>query len=240
MSYTYKMFEKELTFGNHVSYHFIYNYFDTLSPSNSKLYQYEKELKEKINPFIDLKGFQNAITTPNTTIKEDAYFHVGMFQKQINKSVKDFFKINTDVYIMYFTKKIKDVVKETEFKCGYPLNVFLNSIEHKFKREAIELVDLFSEESSNYIIANNFYQDGSINHDEINVEIIPKYSKENYFSLKNKLLNTFSLKKDVFDLYDKKFENYIKSDFHYHVKIKLKDSNPTVKFYRTFPFNPYT
>jgi len=65
------------------------------------------------------------------------------------------------------------------------------------------------------------------------------YIKGDPYQLKDKLLKRYNLKKDIFDLYDKKFETYERSDFHYHVKIKLNDNKTTVKFYRTYPHNPY-
>lgn len=238
MNYTYKMFEKELTKGRHVSYHFIYPYFDTLSPKNSKLYQYEKELKETVTQHFDLVGFQNALTTPNTTLKEDACFHVGMHKKFIDDETRKFFHIKSDFPMVYFTKKIKNAAKRSPYKCGYTYEV-LKKIKHPLEDKAVELMDLFSEETSQPIFASHFMENGKIVEDEMNFEIIPHYTKENYFSIKNKLIKNFDVREEVLNLYDKKFANYKGTDFHYHVKIKLKPSGTTVKFYRTFPINPY-
>lgn len=242
MIHTYKMFEKELTQGNHVSYHFMYKYFDTISPKNSKLYLYERELKNTVTKYCDLNGFQNALTTPNTTLNEDACFHVGIHKRFIDANIKDFFKIKTNLPLIYFTKKVKEATKESMFKCGYTLTT-LKELNHSLESSAIETLNLFKDETSQPIFASYFTKEGKIIEDEMNVEIIPKYSKENYFSIKQKILKNFQVKKEILDLYDKKFVDYHQNDFHYHVKIKLKkEGNCTVKFYRTYPFwtkNPY-
>ena len=40
--------------------------------------------------------------------------------------------------------------------------------------------------------------------------------------------------------YDKMFDNYTIFDFCWHTKIKLyNDKKPVVKFYRTYPHNPF-
>lgn len=232
------MFEKEITKGNHVSYHFIYPYFDTISPKNSKLYQYEKQLKETVTNYFDLNGFQNALTTPNTTLKEDACFHIGMHKKFIGDEVRKFFKIKSNFPTVYFTKKIKDATKESSYKCGYTLEV-LKTLNHPLENDSIELMKLFEAETSQAIFASHFNPNGEIVENEMNFEIIPHYTKENYFSIKNKLIENFNVRKEILDLYDKKFANYKGTDFHYHVKIKLKPTETSVKFYRTFPINPY-
>lgn len=238
MIHTYKMFEKELTFGNHVSYHFIYDYFDIVSPKNSKLYQYEKQLKETVTDHFDLVGFQNAITTPNTTLNDDAYFHVAMYRRFMDDETKNFFHINSKFPITYFTKKINDATKPSPYKCGYVYEV-LKYLRHPLESKIIELMNFFKEETSHPIFASHFKENGELIENEMNLEIMPHYTKENFFSLKKKLIENFDVKKEVLDLYDKKFANYNEKDFHYHLKIKLKSDVTTIKFYRTFPINPY-
>jgi len=238
MKHTYKMFEKELTHGNHVSYHFAYEYFETISPKNSKLYLYEKELKESVTRYFDIRGLQAAITTPNTTLNEDACFHIGTYHRFIDNVVRKYFHIKSDFPIVYFTKKIKDAAVESPYKCGYTYDVF-KTLNHPMEKDGIRLMNLFDAECAKPIFASHFTKTGEMMEDEMNFEIIPHYTKENYFLLKRKLLDNFSLRKNVFDLYDRKFESYVANDFHYHVKIKLKSTGNTVKFYRTFPTNPY-
>lgn len=237
MSYSYYIFEKELTKGNHVSYHFVYDYFRPLSPINSKVYFYEKYLFENISSQIDLNGFQNALTVPNTT-SDGAYIHIGMHKKFIDSEVKNLFKIKVDFPIIYFTKPLNDALKISKHKCGYYPS-YLKSLNHKFEAQSLDLMDEFREETQHFILASYFDENGYVIQDEMNVEILPKYSKDNYFRLKDKLLKKYNLKPGIFELYDKKFENYKKDDFHYHVKIKLTDIKTTVKFYRTYPHNPY-
>lgn len=237
MSYSYYIFEKELTKGNHVSYHFVYDYFRPLSPTNSKLYQYEKFLFENISSKVDLNGFQNALTVPNTT-SDGAYLHIGMHKKNIGPEIKNLFKIKVNFPIIYFTKPLDDALKISKFKCGYHPSQ-LKQLNHKFEEESLNLMNEFKDETQHFILASYFDANGHVIHDEMNVEILPKYGKNNYFQLKDKLLKKYDLKPGIFDLYDKKFKNYEKNDFHYHVKIKLIDDKTTIKFYRTYPHNPY-
>ena len=77
---------------------------------------------------------------------------------------------------------------------------------------------------------------------ELNVfsEIIPYQNKENYFNIKDILLNDFSVVPDKIGRYDKMFDNYVINNFCWHTKIKLfSDREPLVKFYRTYPHNPF-
>jgi len=240
MNYSYKMFEKEITKGNHVSYHFAYEYFDTLSPSNSKLYNYEKQLKENVTNHFDLVGFQNALTTPNTTVKGDAHFHVGIYKKMIDDNVKKFFHLKSNFLMVYFTKKVSNATKPSPYKCGYTHEV-LRTLKNPFESEGLKLLELFEKETCHPIFASNFNIDGNPEDDELNFEIKPFYSTENYFSLKKKILDNFDVRKEILDLYDKKFINYKPTDFHFHFKIKFSKKDPVVKFYRTFPppTNPY-
>ena len=238
MSHLYKMFEKELTHGNHVSYHFFYNYFDTISPKNSKLYQYEKQLKETVTNYFDLVGFQNTITSPNTTLRDDASFNVAMYTRFIDDETKKFFHINSKFPITYFAKKVNDSIKPSPYKCGYVYET-LKYLKHPLEDKIIEFMDFFKEETSHPIFASHFDENGESIEDEMNLEIMPHYTRENFLSLKKKLIENFDVKKEVLDLYDKKLLNYKETDFHYHLKIKLKSNKTIIKFYRTYPINPY-
>lgn len=236
------MFEKELTHGNHVSYHFIYDYFDTVSPENSKLYLLEKKLRDSVTyNGMDLRGYGNAITPANTTSPNEDVFHIGCYYKAIGPEIQDFFKIKADFQVLYFSKKIDKATEESSFKCGYTPDHFFKEMNFsKWKEEAYKVVQTFEENAHHIILASHFNADGSVNEKELNVEIIPEYSKNNYYWLKENLLKNFDLRKEVFDLYDKKFEGYYLEKFHFHAKIKYTDAGVTVKFYRTWPFNPYT
>lgn len=43
----------------------------------------------------------------------------------------------------------------------------------------------------------------------------------------------------ILNLYNKLFSNYHINHFSWHIKIKLKEDIHCVKFYRTYPNNPY-
>ena len=74
----------------------------------------------------------------------------------------------------------------------------------------------------------------------INIEIIPYQNKENYFKIKNILLDDYAVVPQKIGRYDKMFMNYTIYDFCWHTKIKLfSDREPLVKFYRTYPHNPF-
>ena len=90
------------------------------------------------------------------------------------------------------------------------------------------------------ILAGDFTKRGRFIDDSINVEIIPHQSKENYFIMRDILSNDYCIVDKKMERYDKMFINYKIRDFCWHTKIKLfNDREPLVKFYRTYPHNPY-
>ena len=90
------------------------------------------------------------------------------------------------------------------------------------------------------ILAGDFDKDGNFIDETINIEIIPYQNKENYFKIKNILLDDYSVVPQKIGRYDKMFTNYMIHDFCWHTKIKLfSDREPLVKFYRTYPHNPF-
>ena len=90
------------------------------------------------------------------------------------------------------------------------------------------------------ILAGDFDKDGNFIDETINIEIIPYQNKENYFNIKDILLNDFSVVPDKIGRYDKMFDNYVINNFCWLTKIKLfSDREPLVKFYRTYPHNPF-
>ena len=82
-----------------------------------------------------------------------------------------------------------------------------------------------------------FTQDGEIKNKDINIEIIPEW--KNHKEICEILENNFKLPK--LDYYKESFNDYNKKDFAWHIKIKLFRyiKTPIVKFYKTFPNNPY-
>ena len=90
------------------------------------------------------------------------------------------------------------------------------------------------------ILAGDFDKDGNFIDETINIEIIPYQNKENYFKIKNILLDDYAVIPQKIGRYDKMFTNYTIYDFCWHTKIKLfSDREPLVKFYRTYPHNPF-
>lgn len=239
--YRYCMFEKEITRNKFVSCHFIYDCFDTVSPENSPLYHLEKQLKDNVTlAGMDTHGYAIAVTPGNTTSPRENMFHLGSYLKVIDQDVLHFFKMPVDFEVLYFSKKVKNATLESDFKCGYTPEVFFNELNFpKWKAEAEKFVETFQENAHHIIFASHFNSDGSINDKELNLEIVPEYSLENYHWLKQKLIENYDLQEGIFDLYDKKFENYTPEKFHFHVKVKHTDVGVTVKFYRTWPYNPY-
>lgn len=239
--YQYCMFEKEITNNRMVSNHFIYDYFDTVSPENSKLYILEKQLKESVTlAGMDTRGFAIAITPGNTTSPNEDMFHIGSHIKKIDDNVMDFFKLKANFEVLYFSKKVKNATQESDFKCGYTPETFFNQLNFsKWKSETENFLEAFQENAHHIIVASHFNPDGSNNEKELNLEIVPEYSLDNYQWLKTKLLAMYDIREGMFDLYDKKFVNYTPEKFHFHVKVKYTDAGVAVKFYRTWPYNPY-
>ena len=57
---------------------------------------------------------------------------------------------------------------------------------------------------------------------------------------KDLLIKNYNVIEDKISRYDKMFDNYEIFDFCWHTKIKLYiDREPVVKFYRTYPHNPF-
>ena len=66
---------------------------------------------------------------------------------------------------------------------------------------------------------------------------MPIQSKEVYFKIREILISMFNI--DNFDSCDKLFDNYYIEKFHFHVKIKYSVNGLVVKFYNTYPVNPF-
>ena len=83
-------------------------------------------------------------------------------------------------------------------------------------------------------------KEGNFIDETINVEIIPYQNRDNYFIVKDLLLENYNVIEDKISRYDKMFDNYEIFDFCWHTKIKLyTNREPVVKFYRTYPHNPF-
>lgn len=234
----YKLFEKEITSGNHASYHFCVDKFDITKNHfhpKSKQYAIEKELS---NIDIDLSPYECNITSSTTTSVGD-YFHVSYLRKSpyefLTKEVLDYFKINVDFPVLYFTRKIP---YEKNFKCGFYLKTF-KTFKSKFFNETVKIISLFDGLYYDVYTAGDFTFDGKFIDKSINIEIFPIQSKNNYYSIKKILLNNFDIEEKKINLYDKKFVDYSADKFFFYIKIKLTENGTIVKFYRTYPDNPF-
>lgn len=231
------MFEKELTCGNHVSYHFCVDEFGDNFHQKSKLKKIENQLLN-ICSELNLSKYECNITASNTISNGD-YFHISYLNKgpneYLDKNTLNCFDINVNFPVLYFTRKIPF---ENNFKCGFYLNTY-KSFKSKFFGEVLKTIKHFRGIYYDIFLAGDFNKDGNFIDESINIEIFPHQTKENYYSIKKILLEFFNIDRKKIDLYDKKFKNYKSSDFFFHIKIKLLTDKTIVKFYRTYPHNPF-
>jgi len=231
----YKMFEKEITEGNHVSYHFCVDKFGNNFHPKSKHSIVEKSLSY-ID--IDLSKYECNITTSNTTSFGD-YFHISYLKRRpdqfLSEEVLKYFNISTKFPVLYFTRKLPF---EDNYKCGFYLNVY-KTFKSKFFKDTIKTLKHFSGLYHDVFFAGDFDINGNFIDKSINIEIFPLQTKDNFYKIKNILLNNFDVVESKLNLYDNKFSNYTEDNFFFHIKIKLSDQKPIVKFYRTYPHNPY-
>lgn len=230
------MFEREITSGNHVSYHFCVDKFENNFHPKSKLFLIEKHLSH-VN--IDLSRYECNITTSNTTSSGD-YFHIsylrkGSSQLYLSREVLEYFDININFPALYFTRKLP---YESNYKCGFYLNTY-KTFRSKFFDRVVKTISLFKGLYYDVFLAGDFNCDGKFIDESINIEIFPIPTKENFYAMKNILLDNFKVDKKKIDIYDNKFKNYTDNQFYFHIKIKFTENNEIVKFYRTYPNNPF-
>ena len=98
-------------------------------------------------------------------------------------------------------------------------------------------IKLFKGNFIDIILASDFTQSGEISNKDINIEIIPNIN--NYKKIGDILQKNFELPK--LEYYEDSFNDYNEKDFAWHIKIKLFRyiKKPLVKFYKTYPNNPY-
>ena len=211
----YKMFERELTQGGSYQYHTCVD----------KLDEYD----------IDLYDYEINITPKNETSPHD-YIHVSCLKKGVDKfirkSVLDYFNIPVDFPVVYFTRKIPFT---SEFKCGFYLNTYkkFNSI---YFDQTIRTIKLFKGLYNDVFLAGDFNEHGSFIDESINIEIMPIQSKDNYFTIRKILNENYGI--DNFEC-DSLFKDYSVDKFHFHVKIKYSIDGMIIKFYNTYPINPF-
>ena len=211
----YKMYERELTQGGSYQYHTCVD----------KLDEYD----------IDLYDYEINITPKNETSPHD-YIHVSCLKKGVDKfvrrSVLDYFNIPVNFPVVYFTRKVPFT---PEFKCGFYLNTFKKFKSDYFK-QTLETIKLFKGLYNDIFLAGDFNQDGSFIDESINIEIMPIQSKDNYLTIRKILNENYSI--DNFEC-DSLFKDYSVDKFHFHVKIKYSVDGMIIKFYNTYPINPF-
>ena len=211
----YKMYERELTQGGSYQYHTCVD----------KLDEYD----------IDLYDYEINITPKNETSPYD-YIHVSCLKKGIDKfvrkSVLEYFNIPVDFPVVYFTRKVPFT---SEFKCGFYLNTFKKFKSDYFK-QTLDTIKLFKGLYNDIFLAGDFNQDGSFIDESINIEIMPIQSKDNYLTIRKILNENYGI--DNFEC-DSLFKDYSVDKFHFHVKIKYSVDGMIIKFYNTYPINPF-
>ena len=212
----YKMYERELTDGGSYQYHTCVDKFD----------EYD----------IDLYDYECNITPKNETSPHD-YIHVSCLRKGVDefirKSVLDYFNIPVDFPVVYFTRKVPFT---SEFKCGFYLNTYKN-FNSLYFYQTIQTIKLFKGLYNDVFLAGDFDGNGNFVDDSINIEIMPIQSKDVYYKIRKILIKTFDI--DNFNTCDNLFDEYSVDKFHFHVKIKHGINGLVVKFYNTYPNNPF-
>ena len=104
-------------------------------------------------------------------------------------------------------------------------------------QQTLSTIKLFRGLYNDIILAGDFREDGSFIDESINIEIMPIQSKEVYFKIREILISMFNI--DNFDSCDKLFDNYSVEKLHFHVKIKYGINGLVIKFYHTYPINPF-
>ena len=236
----YKMFEREITSGNHRSYHVCVEKFGNNFNSRSKFYHIDQALS-KVKE--DLSNYECNITLANHTSSND-YFHISYLAKKlyppyVQKNVLDAFNINVNFPVIYFTRQYPFV---DNFKVGFDQYTY-QKFNSKFYRNVIEIIERFVSSLNGVnaiILAGDFDKDGNFIDESINVEVIPYQNQENYYKVKEILINDYPVVVEKIERYDRMFVDYTIYKFCWHIKIKLFDTKePIVKFYRTYPHNPF-
>ena len=212
----YKMYERELTKGGVYQYHTCVDKFDDYD--------------------IDLYDYECNFTPKNETSPYD-YIHVSCLRKTmdnyVRQTVLDYFNIPVTFPVVYFTRKVPFT---PDFKCGFYLNTF-KRFKSAYFHQTLYTLKLFKGLYNDIILAGDFTEDGKFIDDSINIEIMPIQSKDIYFKIRKILSEMYSI--DNFDTCDNLFDDYSVDKFHFHVKIKYSVNGMVIKFYNTFPINPF-
>jgi len=236
----YKMFEREITEGDHRSYHVCVEKFGNNFNPKSKFYPIDQGLS-KVN--VDLSNYECNITLENHTSPNN-YFHVSYLAKNLNvpyveRHILKAFDIDLYIPVLYFTRQYPFT---KNYKVGFGYKIF-KTFKSKFYDRVIKTMikfDNYLNGLNSIILAGDFDQNGKFIDESINIEIIPYQNKDNYYKIRKLLLQDYPVIENKIEKYDKMFTDYTIKKFCWHTKIKLfDDREPVVKFYRTYPHNPF-
>ena len=209
----YTMLETQISEGHHTSCHFCFDKFEG-----------------SLDKGLDLSKYELSITDPRS------HFHVHYLNRDddyIEQKVLDAYDINVDFPVIFFGRELP---YRDGFRCAYHLST-LKKLKSPFVRDVVKIIKLFKGNFIDIILASDFSQDGVISDKDINIEIIPLM--QNYKQIGEILQKNFELPK--LGYYNESFNDYNEKDFAWHIKIKLFRyiKKPLVKFYKTYPNNPY-
>ena len=209
----YTMLETQISEGHHTSCHFCFDKFEG-----------------SLDKGLDLSKYELSITDPRS------HFHVHYLNRDddyIEQKVLDAYDINVDFPVIFFGRELP---YRDGFRCAYHLST-LKKLKSPFVRDVVNIIKLFKGNFIDIILASDFSQDGVISDKDINIEIIPHM--QNYKEIGEILEKNFELPK--LQYYEESFNDYNEKDFAWHIKIKLFRyiKKPLVKFYKTYPNNPY-
>tara|TARA_B100000212_G_scaffold335650_1_gene307886 strand:+ start:79 stop:741 length:663 start_codon:yes stop_codon:yes gene_type:complete len=209
----YTMLETQISEGHHTSCHFCFDKFEG-----------------SLDKGLDLSKYELSITDPRS------HFHIHYLNRDddyIEQKVLDAYDINVDFPVIFFGRELP---YRDGFRCAYHLST-LKKLKSPFVRDVVNIIKLFKGNFIDIILASDFSQDGVISDKDINIEIIPHM--QNYKEIGEILEKNFELPK--LQYYEESFNDYNEKDFAWHIKIKLFRyiKKPLVKFYKTYPNNPY-
>ena len=209
----YTMLETQISEGHHTSCHFCFDKFEG-----------------SLDRGLDLSKYELSITDPRS------HFHVHYLNRDndyIEQKVLDAYDINVAFPVIFFGRELP---YRDGFRCAYHLST-LKKLKSPFVRDVVKIIKLFKGNFIDIILASDFSQDGVISDKDINIEIIPLM--QNYKQIGEILEKNFELPK--LEYYKESFNDYNEKDFAWHIKIKLFRyiKKPLIKFYKTYPNNPY-
>ena len=207
------MLETQISEGHHTSCHFCFDKFEG-----------------SLDKGLDLSKYELSITDPRS------HFHIHYLNRDddyIEQKVLDAYDIDVDFPVIFFGRELP---YRDGFRCAYHLST-LKNLKSPFVRDVVKIIKLFKGNFIDIILASDFSQDGVISDKDINIEIIPHM--QNYKEIGEILEKNFEIPK--LGYYNESFNDYNEKDFAWHIKIKLFRyiKKPLVKFYKTYPNNPY-